>query len=300
MLKNDEIFWYPNESSNAVRLSWGGSAGDFEKLWDHSTKKWKHIVRTLRDAKLPSPRGKIVEFGPGMGLLDDLLDQTTSEILMLDHTSAYIQQRAAPLSARCRHVLFTEDNLVQLLQSEAESYDWLLSLSVFYHIDDATAVAIISELGKLLKPGGYALIYGWNDSTPEMLRERGTIERLFARYPQYFINWNLVQSSVAPDYRQVHRKGIVVYQKIQSQIYSTSKSQESSVTRLEQSGLTLRLGHVCRNLRHRFLSRFFTNSLLSIARAQKGTAPDPTSRDYRTRREASLCHENAQTTERIS
>jgi SAM-dependent methyltransferase len=116
-------------------------------------------------------------------------------------------------------VLFSQDNLLDLLRSETESSDWLLSLSVFYHVDEATAVAIISELGRLLKPGGYALIYGWNDSTPAMVRERGTLERLFARYPQYFINWNLIESSLAPDYREVHRDGIVVYQKIQTQTH---------------------------------------------------------------------------------
>ena len=153
MLRNDEVFWHPSQSSNAARLSWGGSEGDFANLWDHSTKKWKSIVRTLRDANLPSPRGKIVEFGPGMGLLDDLLDQTTTEILMLDHTAAYIQQRATPLSARCRHVLFARDNLVELLQSEAESCDWLLSISVFYHVDDATAVATHSGVGETAETG---------------------------------------------------------------------------------------------------------------------------------------------------
>jgi 2-polyprenyl-3-methyl-5-hydroxy-6-metoxy-1,4-benzoquinol methylase len=255
MLKNDEIFWHPSESENAARLSWGSSEGDFEKLWDHSTKKWKSIVRTLRDGNLPPPRGKIVEFGPGMGLLDDLLDQTTTEILMLDHTSAYIQQRATPLSARCRHILFTQDNLAGLLQDEAESWDWLLSISVFYHVDDATAVALIGELGKLLKPGGYVLIYGWNDSTPDMLRDRGKIERLFARYPQYFINWDLVQSSLALDYREVHRKGIVVYQKNQTGIHLAPKAGKSFWVRLEHTGLIFRSRRFCRKIKHYFHSR---------------------------------------------
>ena len=255
MLKNDEIFWHPSQKVNASCLAWGGSGGDFEKLWNHSKKTWKFIVRNLRDANLPAPKGKIVEFGSGMGLLDDLLDQTATEILMLDHTTAYIQQRATPLSARSRHVLFTQDNLVKVLQSEAESCDWLLSVSVFYHIDEATAVALILELGKLLKPGGYVLIYGWNDSTADMLRDRGKLERLFARYPQYFINWDLVQSSLAPDYRERCRKGVVVYQKIQTQIHSTSKSHESSGTRPEHYGLTLHLRHVCRNITLRFLKR---------------------------------------------
>jgi hypothetical protein len=61
-----------------------------------------------------------------MGLLDDLVDQTTTEIFMLDHTSGYIEQRIIPLSARCRHVVFNRDNLTELCRSEAESYDSLL------------------------------------------------------------------------------------------------------------------------------------------------------------------------------
>jgi 2-polyprenyl-3-methyl-5-hydroxy-6-metoxy-1,4-benzoquinol methylase len=252
MLKNDEIFWHPSQGKNAARLAWGGSGGDFEKLWNHSKKTWKFIVRNLRDANLPAPKGKIVEFGSGMGLLDDLLDQTATEILMLDHTTAYIQQRATPLSARCRHVLFTQDNLVKVLQREEESCDWLLSVSVFYHIDEATAVAIILELGKLLKPGGYVLIYGWNDSTADMLRDREKLERLFARYPQYFINWDLVQSSLAPDYREMCRKGVVVYQKIQTQIHSTLKTRKSFWARLEHSSLTFRSRRVCQKLKHYF------------------------------------------------
>jgi hypothetical protein len=53
---------------------------------------------------------------------------------------------------------------------------------VFYHVDDATAVAIIFGVGKTAQAGwGYVLICG-------------KLERLFARYPQYFINWDLVRS----------------------------------------------------------------------------------------------------------
>jgi 2-polyprenyl-3-methyl-5-hydroxy-6-metoxy-1,4-benzoquinol methylase len=233
MLKNDEIFWHPSQSSDAVRLSWGGSAGDISKLWEHSKQKLKYIVHTLRAANLPPLRGKIIEFGPGMGLMDDLLEQTTTELLLLDHTSAYIQQRTSPLSARCRHRLFTPENLLELVQNEGLSYDWLLSISVFYHVDDATAVAVILELGKLLKPGGYVLIYGWNDATPDMLRERGTLERLFTRYPQYFINWDFVGSALSPDFREVlHRKGVVVYQKQPNTIDSTPKARRSIWRRL--------------------------------------------------------------------
>jgi 2-polyprenyl-3-methyl-5-hydroxy-6-metoxy-1,4-benzoquinol methylase len=256
MLKNDEIFWHPGNDKNAARLSWGGSDGDFERLWDHSNNKWKSIVRTLQDSALPAPAGKIVEFGPGMGLLDDLLDQTTTEFLMLDHTDAYIGERTRSLSARCRHVLFTRDNLEDLLQKEAGCWDWLLSISVFYHVDDATAVALILELGKLLKPGGYVLIYGSNVSTPEMLRERGTLERLFARYPQYFINWDLVKSSLVPDYREVHRSGFVVYQKTRTETHPAPEPRKSFWRRLGHSGFTFRSPRLYQSMKNYFNGRF--------------------------------------------
>ena len=213
MLKNDEIFWHPSQKGNASCLSWGGSDGDFTNLWDHSLKRWQSIVHTLRDANVPSPRGKIVEFGSGMGLLDELLDDPSTEIVMLDHTTAYIEQRATPLSSRCRHVLFTRDNLARLQQSEAGSCDWLVSIAVFYHVDEATAVALIQELGKLLKPKGHVLIHGWLESNSDALRTSANLKRLFVRYPEYFINWDLVRSCLEPEYREVYRKQIAIYQK---------------------------------------------------------------------------------------
>ena len=57
-----------------------------------------------------------------------------------------------------------------------------------------------------------------------MLRERGDLEPLFARYPQYFINWDLVQSSLALDYREIYRNGIVVYQKSNSNPFTHKAS----------------------------------------------------------------------------
>src|ERR1041385_488531 len=108
-----------------------------------------------------------------MGLLGDLLDDTCSCLVMLDHCDAYIRERARPPSARCRHVLWSPEGLARL-QAEPASYDWLISLAVFWHVEDPTAAALIRELGKTLKPGGYVLIHGFNRATVEKMREMST------------------------------------------------------------------------------------------------------------------------------
>jgi SAM-dependent methyltransferase len=212
MLKNDEIFWRPTESENAPYLSWGSSGGDFGVLWDHTRKRWDSILRTLDRAGIPAPRGRIVEFGSGMGLLDELIEDADTRITMLDNNSDYIAARPRPLSARCRHVLWTKANL-DMLQSEPSEYDWLMSIAVFYHVDDATAVGLIAELGKLLRPAGRVLIDGFTVATADAVRAAGNRRRLFARYPTYLLDLDLLRDALAPEYREVWRDGLLVYEK---------------------------------------------------------------------------------------
>jgi 2-polyprenyl-3-methyl-5-hydroxy-6-metoxy-1,4-benzoquinol methylase len=212
MLKNDEIFWVPTEASNAAYISWGGSEGDFAKLWEHHATRWKAIQHKLARVGVPAPSGRIIEFGSGMGLLDDLLDDSCSCLVMVDHCDAFIRERARPLSTRCRHVLWSAEGLARL-QAESPSYDWFISLAVFWHVDDPTAAALIRELGKLLKPGGYVLIHGWNSATSEKVREMSTQHRLFDSYPTYVLNLDLLQETLEPDYQELSRETILLYRK---------------------------------------------------------------------------------------
>jgi 2-polyprenyl-3-methyl-5-hydroxy-6-metoxy-1,4-benzoquinol methylase len=212
MLKNDEFFWVPTKTSNAACRSWGGSEGDFAKLWENSATRWNAIRHKISQLGVPAPSGRIIEFGSGMGLLDDLLDDSCSCLVMLDHCDTYIRERARPLSARCRHVLWSPEGLA-LLHSEPPSYDWFIALAVFWHVEDPTAAALIRELGKLLKPGGYVLIHGWNSATPEKVREMSAQHRLFDSYPTYVLNLDLLQATLEPDYQELCRETILLYRK---------------------------------------------------------------------------------------
>lgn len=213
VLKNDEIFWQPAGGDNAPYLSWGSSGGDFEVLREHSRKRWGSILNNLTRAGLPHPKGNILEFGSGMGLLDELIDDPASRLTMLDHTAEYIAQRPFALSSRCRHVLWSSANL-DALQAEPADYDWLLSIAVFYHVDDATAAALIRELGVLLRRGGHVLIRGFTRATADWVREAGTRERLFGRYPTYPLDLDRLSAALAPEFVEQCRDGVLVYRKV--------------------------------------------------------------------------------------
>jgi|SRR5947209_7084328 len=213
MLGNDEIFWTPTDEMNAAQLSWSTSGGDVSALRVQTHRRWRYCLQLLAQADVPAPSGKVVEFGAGMGFLDDLLDDRCSTIVMLDHTDAFIEQRPRPLSSRCRHVLWSQESL-DALQAEDADYDWLLLFAVLYHVDDATAAALIRELGMVLRPGGHVLIEGWDQATPQLLRKMATKSRLFSPYPCYPLNVDLLSATLAPEYQELWRDGILVYRKL--------------------------------------------------------------------------------------
>lgn len=212
LLKNDEVFWQPTASENAPYLSWGSSGGDFAALWDHTRRRWNWIVNALAEAGMSAPRGRVIEFGSGMGLLDDLIDDPESRFTMLDHTSDFIAESPRPLSPRCHHVLWSSESL-EMLHAAPERYDWLLSIAVFYHVDDVTAAALILELGALLRPGGHVLIEGFTPATATNVRADANRSRLFLRYPTYTLNLDLLRDALAPEYEELRREGVLLYRK---------------------------------------------------------------------------------------
>ncbi|MBV9951455.1 MAG: class I SAM-dependent methyltransferase [Acidimicrobiia bacterium] len=213
MLRNDVVFWGPRSDHNAALLSWGGSDGDFETLWNHTQKRWGWITDALSIAGAPTPTGRVIEFGSGMGLLDDVLDASTTSLVMLDHTDGYIAQRPHPLSARCRHLLWGPETLDELQRTEAGSFDWAMSIAVFYHLDTATAAALIRELAVLLAPGGHVLVEGWNPATPEQVRALSSRDRLFSMYPNYPLDVDLLSAALAPELEERCRNGVLLYRK---------------------------------------------------------------------------------------
>jgi SAM-dependent methyltransferase len=212
MLLNDSRYWTPHDLPSAVALSWWSSRGDLERLRQHSAERWERIRSDLAAGGIAPPAGRVIEFGAGLGLLDDLLDATTTELVLLDHTDQYLAQRDRPLSPRARHVLWSRRALAGL---QTGQFDWLVSISVFYHLDQATAVALLLELGRALRPGGKALICGWTELTYEAVRADPG-KRLFDPGPSYCLDTPALESALAPEYRPLHRTtSTLVLEKVQ-------------------------------------------------------------------------------------
>ncbi len=190
-------------------MSWGGSHGDFDVLWEHTQTRWGYIARTVASFGL-HVGGRVLEFGAGLGLFDDVLDDTCTALVMLDHTDRYIRERPHPLRPRCRHVRWNEDTVATLAADEAP-FDWLVSIAVFYHLDDATAIALIRELGQLLRPGGHVLIEGWNSVRD--IGELAVRTRLFSRYPNYVLNEDVMRDALAPEFQELRQHGVLLYRK---------------------------------------------------------------------------------------
>src|SRR5262249_570313 len=114
-----------------------------------------------------------------------------------------------------RHLEWSVETIATL-QAEAGTFDWVISIAVFYHLDDATAVALIRELGRLLAVGGYVLIEGWNTATAEELRQSAVTDRLFSRYPRYFLNLDLVRDALRPEFHELCREDVLLYRKIRA------------------------------------------------------------------------------------
>jgi 2-polyprenyl-3-methyl-5-hydroxy-6-metoxy-1,4-benzoquinol methylase len=192
MLKNDQSFWDPG-CVNPVKLSWGRSDGDFTKLLEHSILRWGVIAERLIKDGVGTPSGHVIEFGAGMGLSDDLLDNSVTKITMLDHSPGYLAARPKPLSSRCEYKKWDPSVL-----HDGHAYDWLLIMAVFYHVDTATAVALLIELSKVIRQGGKILVYGWDDQSKDNLRA-DAYNRLFGNYPHYCVNAAAVIEAVTPE-----------------------------------------------------------------------------------------------------
>ena len=203
MLKNDELFWKIGRKRDAVTQSWGSSKGDIVVLWKHALKRWQIICGYLAAAKIRKPHGSVVEFGAGLGHLDDLLGSSVENLLLLDHSDGYLKNRPKPLSRRASFLRWNKHNFTRL-QAQGEQFDWWISIAVFYHIDTASAVALLLESSKLIKRGGHMMVYGWNLPTRESLR--ADLNRIFDTYPQYCIDMDQISEAVSPELSEVCRK----------------------------------------------------------------------------------------------
>lgn len=138
---NDKVNW--SESGH----EWSKSFGTTEDLWN------KHIFDKIKDFR----NKKILEIAPGFGRITQFLSILASELIVVDLNSLCIEKTKEKLG---HHVLayFVNDGK-SIPKVRNNSQDLVFSYDSFVHFHKNVSDEYISEIYRVLKPGGHAFIH---------------------------------------------------------------------------------------------------------------------------------------------
>lgn len=118
---------------------------------------WHRIRKVMTCLENDKPYSAVMDFGCGSGVMLPFLSNISSEVVAVDPELSPIKKMEA-------HVRFPANVLIDDLRQKtlndyaASSFDAVIALDVLEHVDDLTN--ILSDLCKLLKPGGKIIISG--------------------------------------------------------------------------------------------------------------------------------------------
>jgi SAM-dependent methyltransferase len=167
------------------RLEYGNA--DEERFWAQGREALEVIFGTLGVA--PGPGDTVLDIGCGVGRLTRELAQRAGAVVALD-VSAEMLDRARALNAELGNVTWVLGDGTTLAGVADASVDACVSHVVFQHIPDPRiTLAYIREIGRVLRPGGWAAFQISNDPAihrPRHLsaRIRDSLNALVGRAPR--------------------------------------------------------------------------------------------------------------------
>lgn len=134
-----------NDKADAQEPAYSGN--QMLEIMQEAIRYNRFIERLIeRWARSLTAKSRVVDFGAGIGTFTGVLAGTGAEILAIES------------DAHQGKVLSEAGYTVKLLSDIADSsVDYIYSINVIEHIDDD--VSILREFRRILKPGGYVLIY---------------------------------------------------------------------------------------------------------------------------------------------
>lgn len=139
------------------------------------------LAALLAGLEVTIPPGKVVlDIGCGLGRLTRPLAREAERVIALD-ISAEMLDRARALNPDLENVDWVHGDGVSLQPVPDSSVDVCVSHVVFRHIPDpAITLGYIRDMGRVLRPGGFAAFELSNDPEPHRGRRRAGPARLAA------------------------------------------------------------------------------------------------------------------------
>jgi SAM-dependent methyltransferase len=158
------------------RLDYGRP--DLDRFWADGEHDLDRLLGEL-DARV-EPGDTVLDVGCGVGRLTRVLAARARHVIALD-VSARMLERARELNAGLDNVEWVLGDGRSLVRVGDASVDAAISHVVFQHIPDpAVTLGYVRELGRVLRPGGWAAFQVSTD--PSVHRDpRGPVARLRAR-----------------------------------------------------------------------------------------------------------------------
>lgn len=160
-------------------------APDEEAFWAGGEEALSTLLGVL-EVTIP-PRQVVLDIGCGLGRLTRPLARDAERVIALDVSNEMLD-RAQSLNADLGNVEWVHGDGTSLQPAGDRTVDVCISHVVFRHIPDpAITLGYIREMGRVLKPGGFAAFELSNDPRPHQgnrQRHRARVTALLRRAPQ--------------------------------------------------------------------------------------------------------------------
>ncbi len=178
-------FWDARARENAEyfvdnRLDYNN--GDDEFFWSQGVRDLEVMLESV-DAVL-KPTDDVLDIGVGVGRLSKALHAKVAKVTGIDVSSEMIDRARKNLPAEVELIVGDGTSLAGVADA---SKDAVISLVVFQHIPDPQiTLGYIREIGRVLKPGGWATFQVSND--PEIhskeYEQPSALKKLIGRAPK--------------------------------------------------------------------------------------------------------------------
>jgi tellurite methyltransferase len=171
-----------------------GSVDFFDRQFQQQVRDRNFQLNPFELAALPYLRGRVLDFGCGMGNLAIAAAQRGCSVLALDASRSAISHLRQRVVAEALPVEAIEADLRK--HTISEDFDCVVSIGLLMFFDCPTALRVLSMLQAHVRKGGIAVVNVLIEGTSYLDMFQPDNYCLFARteMASHFVGWNIIHS----------------------------------------------------------------------------------------------------------